>query len=273
MHSWHIDGPQRLTIDESVARLEIWFARGKVRVVGTEGPARVEIVGVGRKGLTASVADGVLSLRHVMNPGWLQWAGPVWWFAAGRHNHFADVIVAVPPSASAGITVVDGSVVTAGLRGGSTVDVTSGRIVLTGLDGRVRAKTVSGSIEALRIGGDLGLHTVSGDISLAESPAERVTARTISGSVTCDLDNPLARDVRLDTTSGSITVRVPADADLHVHLSATSGSVRSAFDEVRPTRHPGPRAASGRLGSGKGNLCAYAVSGSVALLARPDELS
>jgi hypothetical protein len=273
MKNWHIDEPQRLTVDERVDRLELWFARGKVRVVGTDGPARVEVTRVGRKGVTMSVSDGVLSLRHGTAPGWAQWAGPFWWFAGGRRNYHADVIVAVPPTAAASLTVVDGSVVVSGLRGGSTVDVTSGRITLTGLDGRVRAKTISGSIEALRIGGDLALHTVSGDISLAESPAERVTARTISGSVTCDIDNPLAQDVRLDTTSGSITVRVPADADLVVHLSATSGSVTSAFREVRAPGHPGPRQASGRLGAGKGTLSAYAVSGSVALLARPDEVS
>ena len=48
---------------------------------------------------------------------------------------------------------------------------------------------------------------------LKESSADRVHARTISGAVTCDLDNPFARDVHIDTVSGSITVRVPEDAD------------------------------------------------------------
>ena len=111
---------------------------------------------------------------------------------------------------------------------------------------------------------------MSGEITLAESSADRVSARTISGSVTCDLANPFARDVRLDTTSGSITVRVPEDADLQVNLSATSGRVISAFPQVvsAPARR-GARAANGRLGSGSGTLNAYAVSGSVSLLARP----
>ena len=130
-----------------------------------------------------------------------------------------------------------------------------------GLGGTVRAKTVSGSIEALGVGGDLGLETVSGEISLADSSAERVAARTISGSITCDLDNPFARDIRLDTTSGEITVRVPEDADLTVDLNATSGRVTSAFPQVRVSGRPGLHTASGALGSGPRPLYAYAVSG------------
>jgi DUF4097 and DUF4098 domain-containing protein YvlB len=112
---------------------------------------------------------------------------------------------------------------------------------------------------------------VSGEISLADSSAERLTARTISGAVTCDLDNPYAHEVRLDTTSGAITVRVPEDADLDVYLSATSGRVTSAFPQVRSSGTPGIRSARGRIGTGSGTLNAYAISGSVSLLARPTE--
>jgi DUF4097 and DUF4098 domain-containing protein YvlB len=167
------------------------------------------------------------------------------------------------------MTVVSGSVVASALRHGATVDVTSGHITLMGLAGTVRAKTVSGSIEALGLGGDVRLQTVSGEISLADSSAERLLARTISGAVMCDLDNPYAHEVRLDTTSGRITVRVPEDADLDVHLSATSGRVTSAFPQVRAKGNAGMRSASGRIGTGAGTLNAYAVSGSVSLLARP----
>ena len=133
------------------------------------------------------------------------------------------------------------------------VDVTSGSITVMGLGGTVRTKTVSGSIEAMRVAGDLVMETVSGEISLAESSAERVHARTISGAVTCDLDNPFARDVHIDTTSGSITVRVPEDADLEVSLGATSGRVTSAFPQVRGAGMPGMHAASGRIGTGSGH--------------------
>src|SRR5690606_20173881 len=171
------------------------------------------------------------------------------------------------PTVAAALTLINGSALASGLRRGVTMDVTSGSITLMGVGGRVRAKTVSGGIQAVGVGGDLSMQTVSGEITLAESSAERVQARAVSGSVTCDLDNPFAQDVRIDTISGSITIRVPADADLDVNLNATSGGVTSAFPEIRRSSVPGTHAASGRLGRGTGRLTAYAVSGSVALLA------
>jgi DUF4097 and DUF4098 domain-containing protein YvlB len=175
----------------------------------------------------------------------------------------------VPPAVASSLTMVSGAVVVSGLRERATVDVTSGSIAVMGLGGIVRAKTVSGSIDAVGVAGDLSMETVSGEISLAESSADRVRARTISGAVTCDLDNPFARDVHIDTVSGSITVRVPENADLAVSLGATSGGVTSAFREVPTVNRAATHVASGRLGSGTGQLRAYAVSGSVSLLARP----
>ena len=272
MTTWIIDSPQRLTIDGEVGQLDVWFASGRLRVVGTDGPARIEIRRVGSKGVTVTHEDGVLSVRHpIKEAPWWRLFGPFGWFLGGRRRYYADVIVAVPPTAAASLTVISGDVVASGLRRGASVDVTSGSIRVMGLGGRVQTKTVSGSIEAMGVAGDLVMETVSGEITLAESSAESVRARTISGSVTCDLDNPFARDVHLDTTSGSITVRVPADADLDVSLGATSGRVTSAFPQVGGRSMPGAHAANGRIGQGTGTLRAYAVSGSVSLLARPAE--
>lgn len=261
-----IDTPQRLTLDEGVGQLDVWLVHGKLHVVGTEGPARIEVRRVGRKGLTVTQANGNLSVRHDVPKG--PWSIGMWWML-GRRNWYAEVIIAVPPTVAASLTVILGDVVASGLRDGATVDVTSGSIALMGLGGRVRAKTVSGSIEAVGVSGELSMETVSGEISIAGSSADRVRARTISGSVTCDLDNPFARDVHVDTVSGSITLRVPEDADLSVDLTATSGSVTSAFATVPTRNSTGMHTATGRLGAGSGRLRAYAVSGSVSLLASP----
>jgi hypothetical protein len=270
MSAWLIETPQQLTFDGDVAHLDVWLAHGKLRVVGTDGPARIDVRKVGRRGLHVTLEDGVLAIRHgLKQEGWRKWAGPFWWFMAGVHNYNAQVTVAVPGTAIAGMTGISGDVVASGLRRGATVDVTSGSIRLMGLGGAVRAKTISGSIEAMGVEGDLGLETVSGEISLAESSADRVYARTISGAVVCDLDNPSARDVRLNTTSGEITVRVPVDANLDVSLNATSGRVTSAFPEIRSTGGIGTHSARGRIGTGAGTLTASAISGSVSLLASP----
>jgi hypothetical protein len=272
MPTWHIDSPQQLTLEGEVSHLDVWMAQGTLRVVGTDGPARVDVRKIGKSGITVTLDDGVLTVRHTVDrDGWRRWLGPAWWFALGWSRYHGEIVVAVPPAALAGLTVISGSVVASGLRHGATVDVTSGSIRLMGLGGTVRARTVSGSIEAMGVTGDLRMETVSGEIGLAESSADRVYARTISGAVTCDLDNPYAHDVHINTTSGEIIVRVPADADFDVSLNATSGRVTSAFPEVRPVGRIGIHAAGGRIGTGAGTLRASAVSGSVSLLARPSE--
>jgi len=269
MTTWMIDKPQKLTLDGAVLRLDVWLARGRLNIVGTDQQSRVEIKMVGRRGLTVTFEDGVLSVRH--NIPQRKWTGPFWWFMSGWRNYAADISIAVPVSASGSMTVVSGSAVVSGLRQGAVVDVTSGSITLLGLDGAVLAKTVSGSIEALGVSGDLTMETVSGEIILADSSAQRVAARTISGAITCDVDNPFASEIRLDTTSGEITARVPEDADLAVDLNATSGRIASSFPQVQLGGRPGMRNARGKLGAGTGHLYAHAISGNVSLLARPAE--
>jgi len=183
MTTWHVTEPQRLETDPEPASLTVWLAAGRLNVVGTDGPARVEVSAVGSRGLEITDDGGHLDIRHDMDRRW-SWTGPLWWFLHGRRRYHADVSVAVPRSARATLTVVSGSAVVSGLREGVTVDVTSGRITLLGLDGKVGAKTVSGSIEALGVGGDLRMETVSGEVILADSSAGRVFVQAISGSIT-----------------------------------------------------------------------------------------
>ena len=104
-------------------------------------------------------------------------------------------------------------------------------------------------------------------ITLADSTARRVRAKTISGSLTCDLDNPPSdSEIKLETTSGEITARVREDSDLHVTLYAVSGRVTCAFQELH---HEGAQSVSGTLGKGTGQLYANATSGNISLLRRP----
>ncbi len=270
MTTWTITEPRRLPLDGTVSLLDVWLASGRLHVIGTDGPPSVTVKSVGRKGLTVSHDNGELSVRHEIPPSRLR---PIvgWWLIGGKRRYHADVTIAVPIASAASLTLISGNLTASGLRNGVNAHVVSGSITLLGLDGRVRATTVSGSVEALGVGGELAMETVSGEIVLGDSSADQVKARTISGSVTCDLDNPKARDIRIDTTSGEIVVRVPENADLSVDLNATSGHVSSAFPQIASAGLPGARYARGRLGSGTGQLAAYAVSGNVSLLARPTE--
>jgi len=135
----------------------------------------------------------------------------------------------------------------------------------------LRADLAGQDVDRVLVSGDLTMETVSGEIILADSSAQRVAARTISGAITCDVDNPFASEIRLDTTSGEITARVPEDADLAVDLNATSGRIASSFPQVQLGGRPGMRNARGKLGAGTGHLYAHAISGNVSLLARPAE--
>ncbi|MFC3501116.1 DUF4097 domain-containing protein [Micromonospora krabiensis] len=265
MTGWTVDSPQRLTLDGPVTRLNVRLFSGRLNVVATDGPARVDVTRVGRRPVLVEVRDGLLSVRQERGRRWsdLWWWGPWGWPRV-------DVSIAVPADVAADLRLVDGSLVVSGLRRQTKADVTSGQITLMGLRGTTNAKIVSGPVEALGVAGDLGIETVSGEVILADSAPGQVRAQTVSGAITCDLDNPRRSEIRLHTISGSITVRVREDSDLAVRLHTTAGRITSGFPQVRTESTIGSVSNSeGVLGAGEGKLWASATSGSIALLARP----
>jgi hypothetical protein len=267
MPTWTVDAPQRFSFEEPVSRLDVYLISGRLNVVGTDGPARVEIANAGTKPIIVEERGGRLSVRHERIP---RWPGFLRWLIQFGRRHRVDVSIAVPIDARADLHLIDGTVIASGLRQETFVDVTSGRITLMGLGGRTVAKLISGPVEALGVADDLTMETVSGELILADSPAERVHARTVSGSITCDLDNPRRSEIRLGTTSGSVTVRVREDSDLTVHLHTRSGRITSAFPGLRSgDGPPWTQDAQGVLGAGEGKLWASTTSGSIALLSRP----
>lgn len=264
-----ISEPRRLDLDEDVHRLDVSLISGRLNVVGADGPPRVEITAVGTAGLNVAVTDGLLRVWHEIPRSWWNLIPPFWWWMRGRRRYTADVSIAVPYRTRCSLHTVSGPVVVSGIHDDLDVICVSGRATLLGIDGRLSAKVTSGTIEALGCAGDVHLETISGEITLADSAAERVAAKTISGSLTADLDNPpYDSHISLDTVSGSITIRVREDSDLTVNLSTTSGRVTSAFPELvgRGKRN---NSAYGMLGGGTGKLFANAISGSVSLLRRP----
>jgi hypothetical protein len=266
MTSWTVEEARRFSFDEPVTSLVVHLIAGRLNVVGTDGPARVEIAAHGGKPLIVEHENGKLTVRHEIKK---RWFGLEWWFGLGK-KYRADVSIAVPAGTRARLRVVSGTAIASGLREDTDVDVTSGRITLMGLGGRTVAKLISGPVEALGIVGDLTMETVSGELVLADSPAQRVHARAISGSITCDLDNPRDSEIRLGTVSGGVTVRIREDSDLSVQLHTDSGRITSAFPELRSGDAPSwSKDVHGVLGSGAGKLWANTTSGSISLLARP----
>ncbi|MER7006982.1 DUF4097 family beta strand repeat-containing protein [Dactylosporangium sp. NPDC000555] len=263
MTAWKINEPERLVLGEDVTDLSVSLVAGRLNVVGADGPARVEVSSIGDRVVDMTLEGGVLTISHEFPKGW---PGFLWWLFGSRFK--VDISIVVPMEATVRLNVASGTIVASSLRNGASVDVTSGRITLLGIDGRVAGKVVSGSIEGLTLGGEVDLETVSGEIVVADSTAGKVSARTISGSVTCDLDNPPAgTEVHLDTVSGEITARVREDSDLRVRLNAISGHVVNAFPELDQHSR---NTVTGRLGTGTGGyLAANATSGTISLLRRP----
>jgi hypothetical protein len=267
MAQWTVSGPQRLTLDEPVSRLDVRLISGRLNVVGTDGPARVEITEAGRKPLTVKCRNGTLS---VLQEGPFKWPGLTWWLGEITRRSRVDVSIAVPQETAANLRLIDGSAVISGLVRDSEVNVTSGRVTLLGTEGRVRAKLISGSLEALGVAGELVMETISGELVVADAALHRLRGNTIAGSITCDVDNPAGSEIRLATTSGDITVRVRADSDLAVDLHTTAGRITSAFAGLPIESGPfGIKDMRGVLGAGAGKLWVNSTSGSVSLLARP----
>jgi hypothetical protein len=267
MASWTVKDPQQLTLVDPVDRLDVQLISGRLSVVGTDGPARVEVARASRRPLLIEHQDGRLTVRHERVP---KWPGVLWWLAQLGRRFQVDISIAVPADVRVKLHMVDGSVIASGLRNTTHVGVTSGQVTLMGLRGRTTAKLVSGPVEALGVAGDLTMETISGELILADSSAERVHATTVSGAITCDLDNPQGSEIRLSTTSGSVTVRVREDSDLTVWLNTTSGRITSAFPQLQGGGGLAwSKNSQGVLGAGEGKLWASSTSGSIALLARP----
>ncbi|MEW2428065.1 DUF4097 family beta strand repeat-containing protein [Micromonospora sp. NPDC047644] len=264
MAGWTVESPQRLTVDAPVVRLDVRLVSGRLNVVATDGPTRIDVTQVGRRPVLIDHTDGRLSIRQERGRGW---SDVLRFFRMIHRYPRADVSVAVPADVLADLGLVAGSLVASGLRRQTTAHVVAGQITLMGLRGSTSAKLTSGPVEALGVSGDLTVETVSGEVILADSAADRVRAQTVSGAITCDLDNPRRSEIRLTTISGSITVRVRADSDLAVQLNTASGRITSGFPQLRSSTFPLP-SSEGVLGAGDGKLWASATSGSIALLAR-----
>ena len=257
-------GSDRFTIPEPVDRLVVRLDTARLNVIGTQGPARVEITDAGRRPILVGYRSGELTVRR---------HGPWSWMALARllgRRATPEVSVGVPPATAVDLHVVAGTLVVSGLTGTTRAETTSGRITLMGLRGQTSVRVISGPVEALGVAGDLTMEAVSGELVLADGTATRIRARTVSGSITCDLDNPGAGDVDLASTSGSVTVRVGRDSDLDVRLGAATGSIATDFPELEAVGRRGgtARQVRGVLGTGRVRLRATTQSGSIALLAR-----
>ncbi|HKE65407.1 MAG TPA: DUF4097 family beta strand repeat-containing protein [Micromonosporaceae bacterium] len=273
MAVWSVTEPRRLDVDEKITNLNVRLNAARLVVVGTDGPPQVEFSKTAAIPIRVSLDGGVLTIEHETVRTWPGLLEPLWWMINGRARFDSDVSVAVPYETLAQLWVASGSVTASGLRADLVAECVSGRVTIFGIVGALRAKVVSGPIEVLGCMGRVQLETVSGEITLADTSSANVHAKTVSGALTADLDNPPeACDIKLETINGEITVRVPDDSNLRVSLNATHGKVSSEFPGI-PSVGGWGSSANGRIGDPArgGHLACHAVGGNIALLRRPTD--
>ncbi|MET7855071.1 DUF4097 family beta strand repeat-containing protein [Streptomyces avermitilis] len=267
MSEWSVAEPKKLTFDDPVTALHVRIVNGTVNVVGTEeGSARLEVSAIEGPPLTVTQQGGTLTVAYDDLP----WKGFLKWLDRKGWRRSAVVSLAVPVRTRVEVGVVGAGAVVSGIDGPTEVKGVTGDTTLVRLSGPVHASTVSGSVEAQGVTGDLRFSSVSGDLTVVEGSGSSVRAESVSGSMIVDLD-PTDRptDIHLSNVSGEIAIRLPHPADMEVEANTTSGTVSNAFEDLRVSGPWGAHKITGRLGSGSGKLRAMTVSGSIALLRRP----
>ncbi|MGW7043398.1 DUF4097 family beta strand repeat-containing protein [Streptomyces avermitilis] len=267
MSEWSVAEPRKLTFDDPVTALHVRIVNGTVNVVGTEeGSARLEVSAIEGPPLTVTQKGGTLTVAYDDLP----WKGFLKWLDRKGWRRSAVVSLAVPVRTRVEVGVVGAGAVVSGIGGPAEVKGVTGDTTLVRLSGPVHASTVSGSVEAQGVTGELRFSSVSGDLTVVEGSGPSVRAESVSGSMIVDLD-PADRptDIHLSNVSGEIAIRLPHPANMEVEANTTSGTVSNAFEDLRVSGPWGAHKITGRLGAGSGKLKAMTVSGSIALLRRP----
>ncbi len=103
---WTVREPARITLDGEVSRLSVALVAGRLNVVGSDGPARVEVASAGRRPITVRHEQGVLSVRHEHVP---KLPGIVWWLTRLGRRYRCDVSVALPGDRPVEVSLVSGA--------------------------------------------------------------------------------------------------------------------------------------------------------------------
>ncbi|MEU8438229.1 DUF4097 family beta strand repeat-containing protein [Streptomyces sp. NPDC029216] len=285
--TWSVPAPQRLTFEQPVTELRVRVVGGTVNVVAAEdGPARLEVTEVDGPPLHVVQEGGVLTLSYEDLPwngsqGFKKWfEGKPWkaWSGSSPDGRKAwersvTVTLAVPAATAVQLATVSATAFVSGISAATEVNGVSGDATLVGLSGRVKAHTVSGSVEVQSVTGELGFHSVSGGLTVVDGAGGSVRADSVSGDMLIDLAldpaAPKPVDIVLNSVSGQVAIRLPQPADAKVEANTATGSVSNAFEDLRVTGQLGAKRITGTLGKGSGTLRATTVSGSIAVLRRP----
>ncbi len=262
MPSWTVDKPRTIELDD-VAALRVRVVGGSVVILAAADAPSVDVASVTGQPLLVTHEAGILTITYED----LRWDGMREWLRPRRHS--ADLMITLPRACPMQVTTVGASATVSGMAAKLTAKTVSGGLTLDGVTGSVDAKTVSGDLEARDLDGSVGFNSVSGALTLAGGSVRSLSATTVSGRVTADIDVRDGGGVRVTTVSGEVAIRLPACASARVSLRSASGRVHSGFDALSASQAPAMTTITGTLGTGAASVSATSVTGDVTLLARP----
>src|SRR5262249_49164163 len=131
MTTWTVSEPRHIELDaEPITRLDVRLTSGRLSVVATDGPPRIEISRTSEGPIRVEASGGVLRVTHDAVRTWPGMLGPLWWWINGGRRFATDVSIAVPVGTFAKLWVASGSVVASGLHADLDADCVNGRITL-----------------------------------------------------------------------------------------------------------------------------------------------
>jgi putative adhesin len=263
MARWTVDEPTKIDFDGVVA-LKANIVAGTVSVLPSDDRPALHVSEISGHPLEVVHEAGMLSLTQKSSgvEGVLRWLQNT----RGR----TAVTVTVPADCPVTLNLVTANAVVTGMTGRVSVKTASGDVTLDGVTGSIDANTATGAVEAHGVGGSMTFNSVSGDLALARGAVQRLSAHSVSGRITTDVDLSDSAGVQIRTVSGEVTMRLPASTSAKVALVTVGGRIDAAFDGLDRAERPVGKSVTGTLGGGAASLTVNSVSGPITLLSRPE---
>jgi hypothetical protein len=263
MARWTVDEPTKIDFDGVVA-LKANIVAGTVSVLPSDDRPALHVSEISGHPLEVVHEAGMLSLTQKSSgvEGVLRWLQNT----RGR----TAVTVTVPADCPVTLNLVTANAVVTGMTGRVSVKTASGDVTLDGVTGSIDANTATGAVEAHGVGGSMIFNSVSGDLALARGAVQRLSAHSVSGRITTDVDLSDSAGVQIRTVSGEVTMRLPASTSAKVALVTVGGRIDAAFDGLDRAERPVGKSVTGTLGGGAASLTVNSVSGPITLLSRPE---
>lgn len=263
MARWTVDGPTKIDFDGVVA-LKANIVAGTISVLPTSDRPTLRVNEISTHPLEIVHEAGMLSL--IQKGSGVE--GVLRWLQNPRGS--TSITVTVPADCPVTLNLGTANAVVSDMSGRVSVKTASGGVTLDGVTGSIDANTATGAIEAQGLAGSMRFNSVSGDLSVARGVVHKLSAQSMSGRITTDVELRDSADVQIRTVSGEVTLRLPESTSAKVALASVAGRIDADFDGLGRDERSVGKSLTGTLGGGAASLNVSSVSGAITLLSRPD---